>query len=102
MSNAAETDPRDRHAEALERQAEALEAIATEVRYQNAVLVETISAIDELARRVDDHCYTDADPPNRSTTALQTAVSDHLYERDENEDNAMSTLRRAENWGDSP
>ncbi|WP_265109624.1 hypothetical protein [Halosolutus halophilus] len=92
-----ETD-RDRRAAAMERQAAALEAIATELRYQNAALCETIDAIDQLAARVDDHHYSDTEPRNQSGTALQTAIADRLFERDDLEDSPMSSLGRAENW----
>ncbi|WP_121743882.1 hypothetical protein [Natronorubrum halophilum] len=44
----------ERQADAMEQQTAALEAIATELRYQNAALVETIDAIDQLATHVDD------------------------------------------------
>ncbi|MXV61289.1 hypothetical protein GS429_04260 [Natronorubrum sp. JWXQ-INN-674] len=88
----------ERQADAMERQAEALEAIATEIRYQNAVLVETIDAIDQLAEHVDDHHVSETEPRNRSGTALQTAIGDRLFERDDCEDGPMSALRFAENW----
>ncbi|MFC4542029.1 hypothetical protein ACFO5R_08830 [Halosolutus amylolyticus] len=89
---------RDRRADAMERQAEALEAIATELRYQNAALVETIDAIDDLAARVDEHHVPDTRPRDRSGTALQTAIADRLFERDDLENSPMSALARAENW----
>ena len=88
----------ERQAEAIERQADALEAIATELRYQNAVLVEHVDAIDELAARVDDHHIRDYEPRNRSGTALQTAIADRLVHRDDREDDVMGGLDRAENW----
>jgi methyl-accepting chemotaxis protein len=88
----------ERQADAMERQTEALEAIATELRYQNAVLCETVNAVDEVAARVDDHHVPDAEPRNRSGTALQTAIADRLFERDDLEDSQMSALGLAENW----
>jgi methyl-accepting chemotaxis protein len=88
----------ERQTEAMERQTEALEAIATELRYQNAVLCETIDAVDELAARVDNHHVPDTEPRKRSGTALQTAIADRLFERDDLEDGPMSALRLAENW----
>ena len=88
----------ERKADAMERQAAALEAIATELRYQNAALVETIDAIDQLAARVDDHHLPDYEPRDRSGTALQRAIADRLFERDDLEDGPMSSLGRAENW----
>lgn len=88
----------ERQTEAMERQTEALEAIATELRYQNAVLCETVDAIDQLADRVDDHHVPDTEPRTRSGIALQTAIADRLFERDDLEDGPMSALRLAENW----
>ena len=85
-------------ADAMERQAEALEAIATELRYQNAALVETIDAIDELAARVDDHHVPDYEPRDRSGTALQTAIADRLFARDDLAGEPMSALGLATNW----
>ncbi|ELY52481.1 hypothetical protein [Natronolimnohabitans innermongolicus] len=88
----------ERQADAMERQAAALEAIATELRYQNAALVETIDTIDQLAEHVDDHHVSETEPRSRSGTALQTAIADRLFERDDCEDGPMSALRRAEHW----
>ena len=93
----------ERQADAMERQAVALEAIATELRYQNAALVETIDALDELAARVDDHHMPDYEPRQRSGTALQTAIADRLFERDDAEDGmgvGLGPKGRATNWGD--
>nr|WP_090619909.1 hypothetical protein [Natrinema salaciae] len=75
----------------------ALEGIATELRYPNAVPCETIDAVDELAARVDDHHVPDTEPRIRSVTALQTAIADRLFERDDLEDGPMSALGLAEN-----
>ncbi|WP_436347382.1 hypothetical protein [Natronorubrum sp. FCH18a] len=96
------SDDRDqeRQADAMERQATALEAIATELRYQNAALVETIDAIDQLAAHVDDHHVSETEPRNRSGAALQTAIADRLFERDDREDDLMNGLDRSENWSD--
>lgn len=90
--------PLERQADAMERQADALEAIATELRYQNAVLCEHLDTMDELAARVDEYYVPDTEPRNRSGTALQTAIADRLFERDDLEDSLMSSLGRAENW----
>ena len=90
----------ERRADAMERQAAALEAIATELRYQNAALVETIDAIDQLAAHADDHNVSETEPRNRSGAALQTAIADRLFERDDREDELMNGLDRAENWAD--
>ena len=87
-----------------ERQTEALEAIATELRYQNAVLCEVLVSMDELAARVDEHHFAECAPRQRSGRAVQTAVADQLYERDDIEENSRMSLGpkgRATNWGDS-
>ncbi|WP_137291489.1 hypothetical protein [Natronorubrum halophilum] len=88
----------ERQADAMEQQAAALEAIATELRYQNAALVETIDAIDQLAAHVDDHHVSDTEPRSRSGTALQTAIADRLFERDDREGELMNGLDLAKNW----
>ncbi|MFC7214579.1 hypothetical protein ACFQO4_10890 [Saliphagus sp. GCM10025334] len=89
---------------ALERQADALEAIATELRYQNAVLVEVVSSMDDLAARVDRHHCPDGPPRDRSGKALQTWIQDRLFERDELEDvdrDYSATWGNPENWGEN-
>lgn len=88
----------ERQAETMERRTEALEAIATELRYQNAVLCEIVDAVDQVSARVDDHHVPETEPRNRSGTALQTAIADRLFERDDLEASPMSALRLAENW----
>lgn len=80
-----------------DRQA-ALEAIATELRYQNAVLVETVGALDDLAARVDGRHVPATEPRSRSGIALQTAIADRLCERADLEDGSLSGLSLAENW----
>ncbi|WP_252698280.1 hypothetical protein [Natronosalvus vescus] len=89
---------------ALERQADALEAIATELRYQNAVLVEIVAGMDDLSARVDQHHCPEGPPRDRSGTALQTWIQDRLFERDQLEDgdrDYSATWGRADNWGES-
>ncbi|APW99375.1 hypothetical protein CHINAEXTREME_17060 [Halobiforma lacisalsi AJ5] len=54
------------------RQADALEQIATELRYQNAVLTEVISTLDAIHGE-----------GFRSPTAINTAIDDHAVTRDE-------------------
>ncbi|WP_255193979.1 hypothetical protein [Natronobeatus ordinarius] len=87
-------------ADPADRQADALEAIATELRYQNAVLCEVLMSIDDLAARVDEHHFPDAEPRQRSGRAIQTAIADQLFERDEADDGVgFGPNRRAANWG---
>lgn len=57
-----------------ERQADALETIAEEMRYQNAVLSEIVSTLDVI--------HGDR---SRSATAVHTAIDDHAITRDEQE-----------------
>ncbi|WP_435551937.1 hypothetical protein [Natrinema sp. CGMCC1.2065] len=92
----------DRHV--LERQAEAMEAIATELRYQNAVLCELLEAMDDLSARVDDHHHAEHEPRDRSGRALQRDIQDRLFERDRDEDeHPQFRWGSPENWqnGDS-
>ncbi|RZH66524.1 hypothetical protein ELS17_17830 [Natrinema altunense] len=56
------------------RQADALETIAEELRYQNAVLTEVIYTLDAIPSE-----------GMRSATAINTAIDDHLVTRDEQE-----------------
>ena len=87
--------------QSLERQANALEAIATELRYQNAVLVELIASMDDLSARVDEHHVPESQPRDRSGRALQTWIQDRLFERDELEDDEHGFSPKwgnAENW----
>lgn len=71
---------------ALERQADALEAIATELRFQNAVLCEHLEAMDDLSARVADHHHAESEPRDRSGRALQRDIQDRLFNRDRAED----------------
>ncbi|RQG89346.1 hypothetical protein [Natrarchaeobius chitinivorans] len=88
--------------EALERQTEALEAIATEMRYQNAVLVEMVSCLDDLSARVDENHFPETEPVDRSGPALQTWIQDRLYERDQLEgDQPSFRWGQPENWQDA-
>ncbi|MFC4247228.1 hypothetical protein ACFOZ7_09495 [Natribaculum luteum] len=89
---------------ALERQADALEAIATELRYQNAVLCELLVSMDDLAARVDDYHCPESEPRQRSGRAIQTAIADQLYERDDAEEKAsvgFGPKGHASNWGEN-
>jgi predicted component of type VI protein secretion system len=65
-----------------ERQVAALERIADEMEYQNAVLCEMLFAMDDLAARVDEHHHPESEPRDRSLRALQTDIADQLYERE--------------------
>ncbi|WP_276255594.1 hypothetical protein [Halomontanus rarus] len=88
----------ERQADEMERQAKALEAIATEFRYQNAVLCETVASLDDLAVRVDER-PAESEPRDRSGRAMQTDIADRLFDRDEAEDDGMGYGHgRAENW----
>ncbi len=84
-----------------ELQAEALEAIATELRYQNAVLCELLEAMDDLSARVSDHHHAESEPRDRSGRALQRDIEDRLFERDRDEDE-LPEFRwgQPENWQD--
>ncbi|MCU4744315.1 hypothetical protein [Natronoglomus mannanivorans] len=86
----------ERQADEMERQADALEAIATELRYQNAVLCETVAALDDLSTRVDER-PAESEPRDRSDRAMQTDIADRLFDRDEADD-AGYGHGRAENW----
>ncbi len=57
-----------------ERQADALEAIAEEMRYQNAVLTEVVNTLDAIHGE-----------GMRSPTAINTAIDDHAVTRDKQE-----------------
>ena len=84
---------------AFERQAEALEAVATELRYQNAVLCEHLEAMDELVVRVSDHHVAEDEPRDRSGRALQRDVRDRLFDRDRTEDETPEfRWGSPENW----
>lgn len=94
----------DAQVDALERQADAFEAIATELRYQNAVLCEHLEALDDLSARVDDHHHAESEPRDRSGRALQRDVQDRLFDRDRAEDKHPEFhWGQPENWtcGDS-
>ncbi len=69
-----------------ERQTQALEAVATELRYQNAVLCEVLEAMDDLSARVDDHHHAEHEPRDRSGRALQRDIQDRLFDRDRSEE----------------
>ncbi|RZH67264.1 hypothetical protein ELS17_15715 [Natrinema altunense] len=56
------------------RQADALETIVNELRYQNAVLTEVIATLDAIHGE-----------GLRSATAINTAIDDHLTTRNEQE-----------------
>jgi hypothetical protein len=71
---------------ALERQADALEAIASELRFQNAVLCEHLEAMDDLSARVAENHFADGEPRDRSGCALQRDIQDRLFDRDRAED----------------
>ena len=86
----------------LERQTKALEAIATELRYQNAVFCELVVAIDDLCRRVDDHHYPEQEPRDRTGRALQRDIQDRLFDRDRDEERLSEWQWGApENWKQS-
>ncbi|SER78558.1 hypothetical protein [Natrinema salaciae] len=89
----------ERQADVAERQTAALEAIATEMRYQNAVLVEMVACLDDLSARVDEHHMPDHQPHDRSGPALQTWIQDRLFERDQLEDERPEFCwGNPENW----
>ena len=90
-------DALQHQAEALERQADALEAVATELRYQNAVLAEMVSTLEEVARQAGDRPVEE--PPDRSQFALQSWIRDHLHYRDDAEGIVPEFERgAADNW----
>ena len=64
----------DTDSSAERRQADALETIASELRYQNAVLTEVVNTLDAIH-----------DEGMRSLTAIHTAIDDHEVTRQEQE-----------------
>ncbi|QCW04553.1 hypothetical protein [Natrinema pallidum] len=95
----AQLEALERQADAAERQTAAMEAIATEMRYQNAVLCEMTACLDDLSARVDEHHMPDHPPHDRSGPALQTWIHDRLFERDQLEDDGPEfRWGSPENW----
>ena len=67
-----------------ERQAEALEAIADQLAYQNAVLTELARATHQVAERTGGQ-PVDPDYTTPTPKSLQTWIDDHAYSRQERE-----------------
>jgi transposase-like protein len=78
--------------DAMERQADALERLADEQRYQSVALTELVGQLNEVAAAVDDFHQEPRENARRSNRALQTILEDHDHERREAADDVRRKL----------